>query len=190
MTYYYKFMSLNNLRRFLDIIVNRHLYAARYDELNDPTEGMYLINRDYIHTTRLLRVRKLKTRICSLTDGYKHNLLWAHYADGHKGCCIKVRINGNNKPEKVNYVNELPEAIPESEGRNLLLHKAKMWEYESEYRCFRKSSWVNVRVDKIIFGMRVSNNDYLFYKKLIERIDGNIEVEKMSQSEIDDGMKH
>lgn len=42
--HYYKFRSLQNLKRFIDIILNERLYASRYNELNDPMEGVYLTN--------------------------------------------------------------------------------------------------------------------------------------------------
>ena len=35
----YKFRSLQNLRRFLDILVNKRFYMAHYNEMNDPMEG-------------------------------------------------------------------------------------------------------------------------------------------------------
>ena len=63
MGHYYKFRSLNNIRYFLDILVNNRLYAARYDELNDPMEGAYLINACSENIIRLLRDKKYKTRL-------------------------------------------------------------------------------------------------------------------------------
>lgn len=42
--HYYKFRSLENIKRFLDILINERLYAARYDKLNDPMEGSYLVD--------------------------------------------------------------------------------------------------------------------------------------------------
>ena len=41
---YFKYKSLDNLKHFLDIIANNRLYAAKYNELNDPMEGSYLTN--------------------------------------------------------------------------------------------------------------------------------------------------
>ena len=37
----YKFRSLQNLRRFLDILVNKRLYMAHFNEMNDPMEGAF-----------------------------------------------------------------------------------------------------------------------------------------------------
>ena len=38
---FYKYRSLENLDRFLDIIVNNRLYGAVYNTLNDPMEGKF-----------------------------------------------------------------------------------------------------------------------------------------------------
>lgn len=37
--YRYKYRSLDNFRNFIDILVNKRLYGAKYDSLNDPFEG-------------------------------------------------------------------------------------------------------------------------------------------------------
>ena len=42
MTEFYKYRSLSNLKRFIDILINNRLYAAKYIELNDPMEGFFL----------------------------------------------------------------------------------------------------------------------------------------------------
>lgn len=47
--HYFKFRSLSNLKRFLDILVNERLYTSRYDELNDPMEGAYLTDERHSH---------------------------------------------------------------------------------------------------------------------------------------------
>ena len=37
--YRYKYRSLDNFRNFIDILVNKRLYGAKYDSLNDPFGG-------------------------------------------------------------------------------------------------------------------------------------------------------
>lgn len=37
--YRYKYRSLDNFRNFIDILVNKRLYGAKYDSLNDPFES-------------------------------------------------------------------------------------------------------------------------------------------------------
>ena len=187
--HYYKFRSLLNMKRFIDIILNERLYASRYDELNDPMEGVYLTNPSNGNIIRLLRQEKYKTRICSLSKDYRHTLLWSHYADSHTGCCIEVSaINEREEPTTVNYIEQIPTINEMREGKDLLSHKSIVWEYENEVRYFRKSSYLNVRIYRVIFGLKVSKEDYHFYKKLIHAINPEIDVCKIiSEEELDMG---
>lgn len=190
MEHYYKFRSLNNIRYFLDILVNNRLYAARYDELNDPMEGTFLINAHNKNIIRLLRDKKYKTRICSLSKDYKHTLLWAHYADGHKGCCIEIIPKNWDTLEPINYVDDLPIANNDTEGRELLSYKSKLWKYEEEVRLFNKSSYCKVDINQILFGYKISDTDYRFYDRLIHSINQSIVVRKIQESEIYSGFNY
>ena len=94
---YYKYRNLTDLERFLDIIVNNRLYGAVYKELNDPMEGKFnkvgLYEDDYENIYGNLK----RTRVCSLLtkqddqDFPNDYLMWSHYADSHKGCCIELQ---------------------------------------------------------------------------------------------------
>ena len=42
----YKYRSVDNFRNFVDIILNNRLYAASYQDLNDPMEGHYYYQRE------------------------------------------------------------------------------------------------------------------------------------------------
>lgn len=185
---YYKFRSLQNFKRFIDIILNERLYASRYDELNDPMEGVYLTNPINGDIIRLLRAEKYKTRICSLSKDYRHTLLWSHYADSHRGCCIEISaVNEREMPTAVNYMENIPIIDDVEEGKNLLSHKSKIWEYENEVRYFRKTSYLNVRIHQIIFGLKVPNEDFRFYNKLIHAINPTIEIRKITKDELNVG---
>lgn len=188
--HYYKFRSLQNLKRFIDIILNERLYASRYDKLNDPMEGAYLTNPSNRNIIRLLRSEKNKTRICSLSEDYRHTLLWSHYADGHTGCCIEVSaVNEREQPTTIRYIEHIPVINDniEIEGKELLSHKSIVWEYEKEVRYFRKTSYLNIKIHRIIFGLKVSKDDYRFYEKLIHAINSTIEIRRISKDEIDNG---
>ena len=186
--HYYKFRSLQNLKRFIDIILNNRLYASRYDELNDPMEGVYLTNPSNGNIIRLLRMEKYKTRICSLSEDYRHTLLWSHYADSHKGCCIEVSaVNERELPTSVRYIEEIPVVNDMQDGKELLSHKSTVWEYEKEVRYFRKTSYLNIKIYREIFGLKVSEDDYRFYKKLINAINPMIEICRINEDDIEYG---
>lgn len=183
---FYKFRSLNNIRWFLDVLLYKRLYAARYDELNDPMEGHYLTLPHNVDLIKQLRDKKTNIRICSLTNDYKHSLLWTHYADSHRGCCIEVDIK-RNIAKKINYVDSLPLIFNLVTPKDVLSHKSKIWEYENEYRVFSEKIYVDVEVRRIIFGNRVKKSDYEFFKLLISSIDNTVIVEQMASEEIFDG---
>ena len=186
--HYYKFRSLQNLKRFIDIILNERLYASRYDELNDPMEGVYLTNPSNKNIIRLLREKKFKTRICSLSTDYKHTLLWSHYADGHAGCCIEVSaVNKRETPTTVSYIDQIPVVSDIQEGKKLLSHKSTVWEYEKEVRYFRKALYLKIKIHRIIFGLKVSKDDYIFYEKLIRAINPTIEICRINKDDIEYG---
>lgn len=187
---YYKFRDLQDLKRFIDIILNKRLYASRYGELNDPMEGVYLTDSLNSNIIRLLKEEKYKTRICSVSKDCKHTLLWAHYADGHKGCCIEVSVpNERVRPEEINYVKDLPIINDLRQGKDLLIHKSTVWEYEKEVRFFSKNQFLNIKVHRVIFGKRIKKEDYNFYEKLIQSIDPDIDICKISEDELETGFR-
>jgi len=66
----YKFRSLGNFKYFVDIILNNRLYAAKYNDLNDPMEGHYYYkSKEFDSGMReKLRGEKANLRICSLSE--------------------------------------------------------------------------------------------------------------------------
>lgn len=89
--YLYKYRSLENFERLVDIIVNKRLFGATFDSLNDPMEGVFKYERG-INTDKIDAIRNSKhiARICSLSKTFTDDLLWSFYANGHRGCCIEV----------------------------------------------------------------------------------------------------
>ena len=101
---FYKYMSLEKFERFIDVLINKRLYAACYRDLNDPFEGSFnwrdfdRAKKDEIYST----IHNAK--ICSLVDATteevpQRRLMWSHYANAHKGCCLKVSIVPNKEWE-------------------------------------------------------------------------------------------
>lgn len=188
---YYKFRSLQNLGYFFDIIRYNRLYTAKYTELNDPIEGIFRTNANE-GTIQLLINGKDNTRICSLSKDYKHTLLWSHYADGHKGCCIEVSMENDNEDiAPVIYSKDITDANEETDLKRILRSKSPAWEYEQEVRALLKetpgspeSKYLKVKIHKIRLGSEVSDDDFQFYQKLIRKINPKIKVSKMTRDEI------
>jgi hypothetical protein len=77
-------------------------------------------------------------RIYCLGKNVKNLLMWAHYADGHKGICIEFDTNNEvfSTAYRVEYVTEYPvwRLYDPKQTFFHLLTKVKDWEYEQEFR--------------------------------------------------------
>lgn len=88
--------------------MNKRLYMSVYTEFNDPAEGFYMADAHASDIIRWIRNGKKKELICCLSKSYDHSLLWAHYANGHKGCCIEVDVKSPLDHTEVKYVDKMP----------------------------------------------------------------------------------
>lgn len=83
--------------------------------------------------------------VACLTKRADEMLLWAHYADGHRGFCLE--FDGTDEPfsrarpvqysddlPSVNIINVLSEQNGDAVFDAMLLTKAKCWAYEDEWR--------------------------------------------------------
>lgn len=200
---YYKYRSLSDFERFLDIIVNKRLYGAIYKELNDPMEGKFNktgLNRDDFD----IIFKKLNTtRICSLltkqdTQSFPDDyLMWSHYADSHKGCCIEIQptrqYNRGWQLMEVKYQEKLPiiDVVNLDEGiSNILSVKKPIWDTEHEVRAVKmyeekefktQSAFYHVKISAVYLGDRISIEKCKFYKRIIQSIDSTIKVYKIRE---------
>ena len=136
----YKYRSLKNFKYFVDIILNNRLHAASYFDLNDPMEGHYLYSPDGLtkELIRKIKGKKDQLRICSLSRTKENALMWAHYADGHRGVVIGVEVDRDRYDLcPVLYVG--PSFVQQAEinppietARRILSHKHEVWLYEEE----------------------------------------------------------
>lgn len=86
--------------------------------------------------------------LCLVKENRRDLLMWAHYADSHRGCVLEfdgshpwfMKKHGTNPHEllgglhKVNYSPNRPHVSLLGMGKADLLTKAKCWEYEREWR--------------------------------------------------------
>ena len=150
----YKYRGGTNLEYTLDILINKRLWAGRFDTMNDPMEGIYdvkqlkqiggiPIEKDYIS-------QKSTLHFCSLSKVKNDMLMWSHYADGHKGIVIGIEEPTACKDpmnyvvtKDITYSNELHSFAmddltvrPMDIAMDILSHKYSMWQYEQEKRIF------------------------------------------------------
>ena len=123
----YKYRSLSNYKRFVDILLRNRLFACAYDKLNDPMEGYYQyspnINKDFL---RPIIEGKQKTYICSLSRKGDIGLMWTHYADENRGCCIELKVTSKTWDSvDVDYSQQMPEIRQDMTAKDILRVKAK-----------------------------------------------------------------
>lgn len=186
----YKYRSLEDFKKFIDILTYKRLYAANYTDLNDPMEGQYLYSKKKMNnfTPNIIFHEKNRLKICSLSKQHNNQLMWTHYANGDKGVAIGVRIE-NSEYDVVDVQYDGISSVyqyHEDTAKNILSHKLEIWSYEEEVRVFvEESSYVEVEIEEIIIGSRVSQYEYDLIKDVVSKIDPKIVVrQKLSINKI------
>lgn len=136
-----------------------------YDLINDNTDEVLSMDN--------------KMGIYSLSKTPLDELLWAHYANSHKGFCIEYDLEillkndgGNhvhsfpvlysNKPPKIGFW-DIIKNEKNSMIKKFAFHKSKRWEYEQEHRIVTSKIGLNSYNPKalksIYFGLKISQSD-------------------------------
>ena len=168
----YKFRASNQIDFAFDIIINRRLYCADWQNLNDPMEGIYAYSSSFNSDKRIIKERvrgirnsKRKYKICSLSSTFDSHLLWAHYAGGFDGVAIEVELPDNDSNIKnvemrgvFGFVDMDNIDNEEEVARKILFSKYNQWEYEKEIRILSENQWykLNAPVKRVIAGQRMS----------------------------------
>lgn len=176
----------------------KRIWASTYEELNDPMEGAFTYDDSYKYLANSIRSEKSRTFICSFSKNYTNGLMWSFYANEHKGCCIELEVSPyvkNWRGMDVVYKSNLA-AIDSKEISidDILCQKSIQWKYEDEYRYIKTTSldqkaqrYLKVIIKKIYLGIRMSDKDKRFFKKLINMIDPEIDVIEIKKEDIDFG---
>jgi len=169
----YKYRSLKNFKRFIEILVSNNLHASTYENMNDYMEGHYLYqcNDDIKKIIVEMKKEKRKLRICSLSKDPKNDLMLAHYADNGYGIIIGVEpcLRRNETKEDINYNGIQKIKLDDvtkinKSAKKILTCKTESWEYEKEVRIFSEHPYLKINIKEIIFGPRICRKN----KKLIE----------------------
>lgn len=197
----YKYRSLSNPERFIKILLDKKLYGSFFDELNDPMEGYFRYSKDIDEDVKnkLMEIRK-STCICSLSRRNDIGIMWAHYADEHKGCCIELDVTAQSwKRVDITYDNSILQTGNKPlSPEQLFERKTKQWINEEETRYIKKSQLdknnktykrhhLTISIKRIYMGFKMNNTDFNYWSKLIERINPDIIVERMPKRLIDFG---
>lgn len=124
--------------------------------------------------------------VYSVTAIDDNPLMWAHYADDHKGFCVGfdslklfqflISNNNDNIGGHINYCDVYPKIPINSHPQKILIgqlfSKAKYWDYEIEYRIcklFSPNALLTLPkeiIREVILGYRISKNDELNLKSV------------------------
>lgn len=149
---FYKFRSHRSsvdLSRTLHIISEGKIYAAKLNELNDPSEGWFMRVDGCVEDKRIAKIIQNQIRVVSLCRLYSNALLWSYYADGYSGVCLAMSFP-EDEPESVNY-NGLNDTIYEDRhtydhlgaAQRHSIRKLDYWKHEVEYRIIRVANSVD-----------------------------------------------
>lgn len=149
-------------RRDTVSLIRGELYAPKFKDLNDPFEGSVELpnaaSEDY-WVTPLLQ-QSYGAGVYSMSKQKEgenfpcNELLWAHYANSHKGFCIEYDLDKLDTcitatidyRIDVEYQENKPTIFPndsiEAKVKKAFSTKSSAWDYENEYRLVFSSSGV------------------------------------------------
>lgn len=152
----YKYTRLE----FVNSSLNNGIFASKIDSLNDPYESNSICEEncdDY--------------RVVCLSRSRNKKLMWSHYADGHRGCSIKIELPNNYGLndcllKRVQYTSKYisKDSLDADEIVNSLYTKDKKWDYELEVRAVYSNASSKADCWKKYRGN-------IFYKVTISQID-------------------
>lgn len=110
----YKYIQLNDCEktgRFENTLLTNEIWLSKYNQLNDPMEGIYYTfsGKD---ATRFLLSEKNKYLIGCFGSSPDNFSLWAYYANGFRGACIEIELNKDIEPHKISDCPKTPNPEP------------------------------------------------------------------------------
>lgn len=145
----YKFRQLTSckdLERIIEILETNKFHCAKFSEMNDPMEGVYIATVPS-KIDEILN-EKNKKRICSFSseEGFENFAMWGYYANGFKGIAIEIEVD-ESIVKKVKYKAKVPKT---KDVEEILTTKLKYWKHEAEYRFITENNEDKCKIGKII----------------------------------------
>lgn len=230
----FKYRAIN--KDLLDSLVKSQLFFAPRNRLNDPFDCNIDILRALDHLllseekdkTDLLR--KLRNNddelkrfndnvdllgICSFSLTDNETSMWSHYANDHKGICLRYDfpeafLNNDDEIFGVSHVSYEPNSISDWLFNNidlydmdhytfiidllktLLTSKAPTWSYEQEVRIIRPVTGLyeipRETLTHIIFGLQTSEGDETLIRSIAEKYYGSVRFGRVVRTNDDFGI--
>ena len=176
----YKYRDWNNVYH-RKILFQQELYIPSASEFNDPFDCRPIFSSDLKKNKEILKKQHELFGVYSVTAVNDNILMWAHYANNHKGFCVGFDsfklfeyLNGGGN---VRYEEEYPRIMKDDDNGckkiKMFYTKAWYWDYEIEYRLLtsnfvKKSKTISKEViTEIILGYKMSESDKKDILKLI-----------------------
>lgn len=197
--YVYKYRS--GTTRDIEALMNNQFYASSMEKLNDIHEGKIIVDNQEIEFFDLFMKNATSTfdisikkeienlieiyknsGVYSLSKNYDNELLWAYYADSHKGFVIEYDFDilkqypcNEDAFFNVEYSENVPiinlKKILDSSFKKSLVTKSLSWEHEEEIRILTPFqgmfTYFNRAVKSIYFGYRISENTKKFIMNVL-----------------------
>jgi hypothetical protein len=226
----YKFRPIN--KWLIESLVNRSLYFAKPETLNDPfdcridlkgtlrraessaADDQKNLLSSFLSTPKFFENWQStfdNLGVCCFSRDNRDTLLWTHYADAHRGVCLKYKFRafyflleefhlttmGNveylaepvtewlkNAPtDMTNFIEELVHVFAKS--------KSPAWAYEKEARIFRPPGVFNFSeqfLNQICFGLRTPQADIDLITNLAQKYTGCTKFSQMVRDETEFGL--
>lgn len=210
----YKYRS--EIIRDINTVAKNQIYISSKEELNDPCEALIddKMPRDYIGKIQstiipyktgiqfydnYINELRYSIGVYSTSAKVDNELLWAYYANGHRGFCIEYDLellckhsaeNYYMNVIQVNYENELPALHFElSDDVNEVIYimhgyKSQSWAHEHEIRIIsNKLGLVDINAKAltgIYLGTRTSEIDKQIIKNALKGMDINLYQMKLA----------
>lgn len=196
---FYRYQAINKLT--LQNLSNQKNWVADPFEFNDPFE-FSLIDK-YHHNEKgeiegleknhLEKIKSIANEISSFgvvcySSNYTNNLLWAHYADNHRGMCLVFDVAKEKVPSlyKVAYSKKFPFVGMSANYKEIIpvvTTKSIDWSYEEEYRevFIMKNMLYDYpgKLTEIIFGCRTPFDDIQIVRDIAIKENKDLKISKM-----------
>lgn len=123
-----------------------------------------------------------------------HPLMWAHYADSHKGICLEFESYDLLILKEVHYGDQLPKVnvlkVDNENVGDIFWHKGSMWSYEQEIRYVttspeaKKLPFPSESLKAIYFGANTDWKDIEAVQDLVKQENMNVEFGRMTASTV------
>jgi hypothetical protein len=155
----YKFRPLadnTDFDRLKEILETGQFWCSKFQDLNDPMEGVYRFLNYTERRARLINLifgEKASYKICSFSNkkAFSNPIMWGYYANGFRGVAIEIEVY-RFKINKIKYEDEIQGfegSNPNIVAKRILTTKLSMWEHEYEYRLLEQSERNKIKIGNI-----------------------------------------